>query len=106
MAKITYVEFDGISHVVDVASGNTVMQGAMDNGIRGIVAECGGGLSCATCVCAVAGRWLAMLGPASEMEYELLQFGGALQEGRRLSCQIVVSDDLDGLVVRLPEAQY
>lgn len=107
MASVTYIEHNGIEHKVDVSNGDSVMQGAMNNMIEGIVAECAGGLACATCHCYVDDVWIARVGPPSEPERQMLEFTtSARKPGSRLSCQITVSDELDGLVVRLPASQF
>jgi 2Fe-2S ferredoxin len=107
MAIVTYVEHDGVQHQVEVPNGDSVMQGAMRQNLQGIVAECGGGLACATCHCYVEDAWIERAGAASEMELQMLDFSpNATTPGSRLSCQIIVSDALDGLVVRLPESQF
>jgi len=107
MAKVTYIEHDGAEHTVDVADGTSVMQAALDNNVQGIVGECGGGMACATCHCYIDEAWSEKVGPASEVENDMLEFA-ASQSGpnSRLSCQVTVTDELDGLVVRLPETQY
>ncbi len=105
MAKITYIEFDGKSHVVDVAPGMSVMEGAINNNIPGIEAECGGACSCATCHVYVDPAWVAATGSAQHIEEDMIECAMDIQETSRLSCQIEVSDELDGLVVRLPELQ-
>ena len=108
MSKVTYVAFSGESHIVEVPDGENVMRGALYSNVDGIVGECGGACSCATCHCYVDDAWMARVGePASDAERDLLE--GAASEVRptsRLSCQIVMSADLDGLVVHLPERQY
>lgn len=107
MVSVTYIEFNGAQHQVEVPNGDSVMQGATRNGIEGIVAECGGGLACATCHCYVDEAWIEKVGPPSETEGQMLEFSASeTQPGSRLSCQIFVSDALDGLVVRLPETQF
>lgn len=105
MAKITYIEFDGTSHVVDVAAGMSVMDGAISNNIPGIEAECGGACSCATCHVYVDPAWVEATGSAQPVEAGMIESAMDLQETSRLSCQIEVSDELDGLIVRLPELQ-
>lgn len=105
MAKITYIEFDGEEHVLDVDNGFSVMQGAVANGVRGIIGDCAGNCSCATCHVYVDPAWADKLGEPSEIETELLEEVCDPQENSRLSCQIEVSDELDGLIVRLPEKQ-
>jgi ferredoxin, 2Fe-2S len=107
MAVVTYIEHDGAEHKVDVADGDSVMQGALNNGVEGIVGECGGGLACATCHCYVDDSWIDQTGEPSQEETEMLEAASAeIKSNSRLSCQLFVSDALDGLVVRLPESQY
>lgn len=106
MAKITYIQFDGTENVVDVKPGLTVMEGAVKNNIRGIDADCGGACACATCHVYVDDAWAEKTGKASVMEESMLDFANDLQPTSRLSCQIIVSDALDGLIVRMPENQH
>ena len=106
MAKITYIEFDGTEHVVDVRSGLSVMEGAVRNNIPGIDADCGGACACATCHVYVREDWLDKTGTRSAMEESMLDFAEAVEENSRLSCQIKVTDALDGLVVTMPESQH
>jgi 2Fe-2S ferredoxin len=107
MALITYIEHDGAQHQIEVPTGDSVMQGATRNGIEGIVAECGGGLACATCHCVVDEAWIDRVGAPSDTESQMLEFSASgAQPGSRLSCQIFVDDTLNGLVVRLPETQF
>jgi 2Fe-2S ferredoxin len=106
MPKITYVAFDGTKHEIDVGAGESVMLGAINNGLPGIVGECGGFCSCATCHVYVDDAWIAKLPAMTEHEDEMLE--GTVSErkpGSRLSCQISMTDDLDGLVVHTPEQQ-
>lgn len=107
MPKVTYIEHGGAEHVVDVPVGENVMRGALYNGIEGIVGECGGGLACATCHCYVDEEWLGRTGTPSEAEVQMFDSASSeVKPNSRLSCQITVTDELDGLVVRLPETQY
>jgi 2Fe-2S ferredoxin len=108
MPTVNYIEHGGASHAIDVPVGENVMHGAVYNGLEGIVGECGGGLACATCHCYVDDAWAGMVGePTSQDERDMLESTAAeIRPTSRLSCQIVVSDDLDGLVVHLPEQQY
>lgn len=107
MPQVTYVEHGGAEHVVEVPVGENVMRGALYNGIDGIIGECGGGLACATCHCYVDEEWLGLAGAPSEAEVEMLDSASAeVKPNSRLSCQIAVTEALDGLVVRLPETQY
>ena len=105
MAKITYIEHDGTEHTVDVKPGLSVMEGAVRNNIPGIDADCGGACACATCHVFVDDAWRASTGERSAMEESMLDFAEGVQDSSRLSCQIRVSEALDGLVVRMPERQ-
>ncbi len=106
MAKITYIEHNGAQHVVDVANGLTVMEGARDNGVPGIDADCGGACACSTCHVYVAEDWVDKIPPADAMEADMLDFAYQPDpKTSRLTCQIKVTDALDGLVVTLPEKQ-
>ncbi len=106
MAKITYIEHDGTEHVIDVKAGLSVMEGAVKNNVPGIDADCGGACACATCHCYVDEAWQAKTGEKTAMEESMLDFAEGVEPNSRLSCQIKVTDDLDGLVVRLPESQH
>ena len=105
MPLITYIQANGDAYEADVAVGQTVMAGAVDNMIDGILAECGGGCSCATCHCYVDEQWRAKAGQPSALESALLEAVLEPRDSSRLSCQIVVTESLDGLVVHLPESQ-
>ena len=105
MAKITYIEMDGRAHVLDVAPGQSVMQGAIANNVRGIIAECGGACSCATCHVYVDPSWVNVLDRGNEFEEALLEAVCDAQPNSRLSCQIQVTEKLEGLVVRMPPKQ-
>ncbi len=105
MAKITYIEHNGTEHTVDVANGMTVMEGARDNGIPGIEADCGGACACSTCHVYVAPDWVGKLPEKQDMEEDMLDFAVDVRPTSRLSCQIKVTAALDGLVVHVPERQ-
>lgn len=106
MAKITYVEHGGKEHVVEVANGLTVMEGARDNGIPGIEADCGGACACSTCHVYVDAAWVEKLPKRDAMEEDMLDFAWNPDPVRsRLTCQIKVSDALNGLRVQMPEKQ-
>ncbi|EIE50400.1 2Fe-2S ferredoxin [Salipiger aestuarii] len=106
MAKITYIEHDGTEHVVDVATGMTVMEGARDNDIPGIDADCGGACACSTCHVYVHPDWVDKLPAKDDMEVDMLDFAYEPDAVRsRLTCQVKVTDALDGLVVQMPEKQ-
>lgn len=108
MPNVIYIAHDGTTTQVDVPVGENVMRGALYNGVDGIVGECGGALSCATCHCYVDEAWTGKVGgPASDAERELLQSAASeVRSTSRLSCQIEMSEDLDGLTVVMPQAQY
>jgi 2Fe-2S ferredoxin len=106
MPKITYIEHDGAEHVIDVKAGLSVMEGAVKNGVPGIDADCGGACACATCHAYVDAAWLVETGTASDMETSMLDFAENVEPGSRLTCQIKITDALDGLIVRLPESQH
>jgi 2Fe-2S ferredoxin len=106
MPKVTYIAHTGETHTIDVPNGTSVMEGAVRNGIDGIVAECGGACMCATCHVYVDPAWLDKLDPISEEQEEMLGVTAAERKpNSRLSCQIEVRPDLDGLVVRMPDRQ-
>jgi ferredoxin, 2Fe-2S len=106
MARITYIEWSGTEHVVNVPDGLTVMEGARDNNIPGIEADCGGACACSTCHVYVDEAWIDRLPPKEPMEQDMLDFAwNPDPERSRLTCQLKVSDALDGLVVRMPEKQ-
>lgn len=105
MAKITYITHDGEEYKVDADVGSTVMETAVRAMVPGIEAECGGACACATCHVYVDQGWREAVGKPSPMEEDMLDFAYEVQDGSRLSCQIKVSDALDGLVVRVPERQ-
>jgi 2Fe-2S ferredoxin len=106
MPKITYIEHSGTEHVIDAPAGQTVMEAAVKNAVPGIDADCGGACACATCHVYVDDAWAAKTGKASSMEESMLDFASEVEPTSRLSCQIKISDELDGLVVRLPKSQH
>ena len=106
MAEITYIEYNGTEHVVDVPNGLTVMEGARDNAIPGIEADCGGACACSTCHVYVHPDWTGKLPPIDAMEEDMLEFAYDPDPARsRLTCQLKVTDALNGLVVQMPERQ-
>jgi 2Fe-2S ferredoxin len=106
MPKITYIEHTGELHAVDAKTGLTVMEAAVKNNVPGIDADCGGACACATCHVYVEPGWLEKTGARNPMEEDMLDFAFDVREESRLSCQIKVSDALDGLRVRVPEKQF
>jgi 2Fe-2S ferredoxin len=105
MAKITFIDATGESRTVEAQVGSTVMETALRNSIPGIEAECGGACACATCHVYVAPEWVEATGKASQMEEDMLDFAFEVRPTSRLSCQIKVSDAVDGLTVTTPAKQ-
>ena len=105
MVKITFIDSDGTARMVEAEVGSTLMETAIKNSVPGIEAECGGACACATCHVYVEEAWREKTGEASPMEEDMLDFGFDVRPQSRLSCQIKVSDNLDGLVVRTPARQ-
>ncbi len=105
MAKITYITSDANIHEIDVQNGLTVMEGAVQNNIPGIDADCGGGMACATCHVYVAEKWFNKLPKKEDGEEDMLAMATEPKKHSRLSCQIVVTDELDGLTVNIPYKQ-
>ena len=106
MPKITYIEHNGTSHDVEGEVGMTVMEVARKASVPGIEAECGGACSCVTCHVYVEDNWTDKTGAPKEMEEDMLDFAFDVRPNSRLSCQIKVTDELDGLVVHMPEKQF
>jgi len=107
MAKIKFIEHNGTEHEVEADNGLSIMQAAVNNGVPGIVAECGGACSCATCHVQLDPDWYAKIEVPSDMENEMLEFAmGFVENSSRLSCQIKINDELDGIIIRTPESQY
>ena len=105
MAKITYITHDNKVHSIEVQNGLTVMEGAVQNDIPGIDADCGGGMACATCHVYVKEEWLDKLPKKEDGEEDMLDMAFEPNKFSRLSCQITVSNEIDGLVVQLPKKQ-
>ena len=106
MATIRFVAHDGTVTEIKADEGTTIMKAAVANGVTGIVAECGGAMSCATCHVYFDPEWSAKLDPPHPMETEMLEFVIQPRPTSRLSCQLKVKEELDGIVVHLPESQY
>lgn len=106
MPKITYIAYDGTETQVDADEGMSVMQAAVNNGVAGIVAECGGACSCATCHVHIDQKWSGKLPEPQAMEKEMLGFVMSPQPTSRLGCQVKLTAELDGMVVYTPESQY
>ena len=105
MPKIKYIEHDGKQHTIEVANGLSVMEGAIQNNVPGIDADCGGSMACATCHVYVKEEWFNKLPSKTEGEDDMLDMAFEPKKNSRLSCQITVSDDMDGLEVNLPKKQ-
>ena len=105
MPKVTYKDFQGTSKTIDVESGLSVMEGAIQNNISGIDADCGGSMACATCHVYVEEKWLDKLPKAEEAEVDMIDMAFEPKKNSRLSCQLIVSDELNGLIVTTPEKQ-
>ncbi len=105
MGKITFIEHDGTEHLAEIEEGKSLMQAALDNGVPGIDADCGGSCACGTCHVIVDAQWLAKTGSATEAEEQMLDLTPEKAASSRLSCQVQLSELMDGMVVRLPEFQ-
>ena len=105
MAKITYITHDKKNHTIDIQNGLTVMEGAVQNNIPGIDADCGGSMACATCHVYVKEEWLNKIPKAEEAEVDMIDVAFEPKKNSRLSCQLIVTDELDGLTVSTPEKQ-
>ncbi|WP_375188351.1 2Fe-2S iron-sulfur cluster-binding protein [Sphingobium yanoikuyae] len=107
MATVLFVEASGAEHRIDVPTGENLMRAALNEGLDGMVGECGGGLACATCHCYVEEDWADRLPAPAQTELDMLECTASERRpSSRLSCQIIASDALDGLVIHLPAAQY
>jgi 2Fe-2S ferredoxin len=105
MPKIIFIEHDGTCHEIEADVGSSVMEAALRNGVTGIVAECGGSCTCATCLVHVDEAWSMLVGKPSPEEEDMLDFAFEVKPASRLSCQIKVTEELDGLVVYTPAYQ-
>ena len=105
MVKIIYVEHDGTEHSVDVEVGTSIMEGAVSNSIPGIDADCGGSMACATCHVYVKDEWLNKIPKAEDAEVDMIDMAYEPKKNSRLSCQIIVTDELNGIEVTTPEKQ-
>ena len=105
MPKIKFIDQKGVSKIIDVENGLTVMEGAVQNNIPGIDADCGGSMACATCHVYVEDSWFNKISKAEDAENDMIDMAYNPKKNSRLSCQIIVSDELDGLVVTTPEKQ-
>ena len=105
MPKITYKDYQGNSKTLEIANGLSVMEGAIQNNVPGIDADCGGSMACATCHVYVEENWLNKVQKAEEAEVDMVDMAFEPKKNSRLSCQLIVSDELDGLIVTTPAKQ-
>ena len=105
MAKIKYIDFQGNSKTIEVENGLTVMEGAIQNDVPGIDADCGGSMACATCHVYVEEKWFNKISKAEDAEVDMIDMAHEPKKNSRLSCQLIISDELDGLTVTTPEKQ-
>ncbi len=105
MPKVTYIDFQGNQKTIDVSKGLSVMEGAVQNNVPGIDADCGGGMACATCHVYVKEEWFNKLPKAEDGEQDMIDMAFEPKKNSRLSCQLIITDELDGLVVTTPEKQ-
>ena len=106
MVKIIYVQASGAQHVVDAKPGRSIMENAVKNGVPGIAADCGGSCACGTCRIYVSEAWREKLSPPAELEQSMIEYCGDTTPGLRLSCQVIVTPELEGIAVRMPESQH
>lgn len=106
MPKITFIDFQGSERVIDAVVGDSLMETALSNDVPGIDADCGGACACATCHVYIDADWVDAVGELDELEAEMLDVAEEVQENSRLSCQITVTEEMDGLIVSTPENQY
>jgi 2Fe-2S ferredoxin len=105
MGSITFIEHNGTQHTVDIEEGKSLMQIAMDNGVQGVDADCGGACACGTCHVIIGSDWINTTGSATDEEIQMLDLTPEKEDSSRLSCQISTSEAMNGMVVRLPEFQ-
>ena len=106
MPKINFIEHNGAEHTVEAVNGDSMMQSAINNLIPGISADCGGECSCGTCHVVIESSWIEKVGGPNNTEEAMLSLNPDRQSTSRLSCQIEISDNLDGIIIKLPEFQY
>jgi len=106
MPKVTFIDFEGVPSEINAKAGDSLMDAAVINDVSGIDADCGGACACATCHVYIDSDWVNVVGQAGELEVEMLDVAEEVKENSRLSCQIKVTEQMDGLVVRTPESQY
>jgi len=106
MPKVTFIDFEGNSSEINAKTGDSLMDAAVINDVAGIDADCGGACACATCHVYVDADWISVVGQAGELEVEMLDVAEGVEDNSRLSCQVKVTEQMDGLVIRTPESQF
>ncbi len=106
MITITFIQPDGVEKVVEAEEGTSLMQLALDNGVDGVLGDCGGACSCATCHCYIDENYLSRMPAAEDVEMSLLEIANDPQENSRLGCQVTLTQELSGMIVKVPESQY
>lgn len=106
MGRVTYIAHDGARRTIELADGESLMQGAIEHQVPGIDGDCGGCAACGTCHIHVDAEWLPKVGPATDAERDMLQFADGVAPDSRLACQIRMRAELDGIVVQTPESQH
>ncbi|RBP51459.1 2Fe-2S iron-sulfur cluster-binding protein [Arenicella xantha] len=106
MPNITFIDYQGAERAINAASGDTVMEVATSNDVPGIDADCGGACACATCHVYIDSAWVEVVGAAQDLESEMLEVAEGVEANSRLACQIVITDEMDGLIVKTPESQF
>ena len=106
MPKVIFIDYEGSQQSVDAQVGQSLMEAAVDNDVAGIDADCGGACACATCHVYIDQDWLAKVGLPEEIETEMLSVAEDVQENSRLSCQVMLTEEMDGIIVTTPESQY
>ncbi len=106
MPRVTFIEFDGTTHHVETTVGTSLMRAAVDSNVPGIDGDCGGQCACATCHVFVEGIWAERTGARTPVEQDMLNFTAELRDSSRLACQIRITDELEGMVVSMPNGQH
>ena len=106
MPKVIFIDYEGSQQSVDAQVGQSLMEAAVDNDVAGIDADCGGACACATCHVYIDQDWVAKVGQPEDIEAEMLSVAEEVQENSRLSCQVMLTEEMDGIIVTTPESQY
>ncbi len=106
MVTVKFIQPDGVEKIVEVEEGTNLMTAALENGVDGILGDCGGACSCATCHCYIDDEFFPKIPPAEDIEQSMIEFASEPKENSRLGCQVQVTEDVSGIVVRMPDSQY